>query len=139
MSFTAWITVAAVLLVIEIVTPGVFFFACLSFGALLAGLSLFVNTANWVQWLVFVAVSVLSIYFVRPLALKLFKTGGKKFNADALISQKAWVLEAINPPSLGLVKVEGETWRAEAEEIIPAETYVEITAVKGTRVLVKKI
>ena len=137
MIFMHWIVVAIVLVAIEILTPGVFFFACLGFGALIAGLSVLLFPL-WVAWPVFVIVSVLSIYTIRPLAKRLFVPTQKKSNVDALVGQKAWVTEATAMPQLGMVKVASEFWRAEADENIPTDTWVVVTAVNGTRLIVKK-
>jgi membrane protein implicated in regulation of membrane protease activity len=124
--------------VFEMLTPGGFFFACLGIGALLAAvLSVFVDS-QWIQWVVFSAVSLVSIYTIRPFAMKYFQKGEHKSNVDSLIGKKAQVTEAVNPPELGQVKIEGELWRAEASEKLEAGTLVEITAVEGTRLKVKK-
>lgn len=137
MLWTTWLIAAVALLVVEIITPGIFFFACLSIGALGAGIiSLFVHVM-WVQWIVFIIISVVSIYFVRPVATKLFVPKAKKFNVDALVGEKAWVTEKITPPHMGMVKVNGNLWRAEADTEIDIDRWVEITAVDGAHLQVK--
>lgn len=137
MQFMHWIIVAIVLIAIEIVTPGVFFFACLGLGAFFAGLSVLVFPL-WMAWPVFFVVAILSIYAIRPLAKRLFVPTQRKSNVDALVGQRAWVTEAIAMPNLGTVKVESEFWRAESDEDIPKDTWVVVQAVNGTRLTVKK-
>lgn len=137
MEFLHWMIVATVLVVIEILTPGMFFFACLGLGALFAGLAMLVF-APWLAWPVFVIVSLISIYAIRPLARKLFVPTRQKSNVDELVGQKAWVTEQIAMPQLGMVKVASEMWRAESDEVIPKDTWVLVTAVNGTRLIVKK-
>jgi membrane protein implicated in regulation of membrane protease activity len=129
---------AVTLFLIEILTPGAFFFACLGIGAGVAGLTVFLNPPVWIPWIVFAVVSLLSIYTIRPLARRLFQPVESKTNVDALVGQKAWVSEAIQPPALGLVKVEGEVWRAQASDPIAAGEPVIIVSVLGTRLEVKK-
>jgi membrane protein implicated in regulation of membrane protease activity len=136
MDFISWIIVAIVLVVVEIMTPGAFFFACIGIGALAAGLVALFAPA-WATWIVFVLVALVAIYSIRPIVRKLFKTAGKKSNADALVGQKAWVTESITPPNLGMVKADGELWRAEAEGPILKDTWVMVVSVKGTRLEVK--
>ncbi|MGA2090923.1 MAG: NfeD family protein [Endomicrobiales bacterium] len=138
MDFISWIIIAALLIVVELLTPGAFFFACLGLGALIAGLSVLLLPV-WSSWIFFVVISVISLYAIRPMARKLFQTSTKKSNVDALVGQKAWVTETITPPNLGMVKVEGEIWRGEAHEPISKDTWVEVVAVQGTRLEVKKI
>lgn len=139
MTWSVWLTVAVILFVIEILTPGAFFFACLGIGALGASLSVALFPSQSLMWIIFVVVSLLSMYTIRPLARKLLQSGKPgKSNVDALIGQAAWVTEPVDPPHLGMVKIEGEFWRAEASEHIDAQTSVIVTAVSGTRLIVQK-
>lgn len=139
MTASIWIITAIILFVIEIVMPTAFFFMCLGIGAIAAGVSVLFIVDSMYTWLIFVSVSLGSIYLIKPVAAKLFHKKIKKSNVDALIGQKAVVVEIINPPALGMVKVEGELWRAEALETIDLNSMVEVFAVEGTRLKVKKI
>jgi membrane protein implicated in regulation of membrane protease activity len=135
-----WIISAVILVIIEILSPGVFFFACLGLGSLTAGLVELLNPPFWVPWLIFLITSIVSIYFVRPVAKKYFQPiKTEKTNVDALIGGKALVVEGINPPEFGTVKIDGELWRAESEEAVEAKKFVKITAVKGSHLEVKEI
>lgn len=138
MYWSIWITGAIILFVFEMLTPGGFFFACLGIGALVAAVISVFAIPQWIQWVVFSAVSLVSIYTIRPIAMKYFQKGEHKSNVDSLIGKKALVTEAVNPPALGQVKIEGEIWRVEAGEKIESGEMVEITAVEGTRLKVKK-
>lgn len=137
MDFISWIIFAVILIVVELLTPGAFFFACLGIGALAAGLIALLLPV-WTSWIAFVVISVVALYSIRPMARKLFQSSSKKSNVDALVGQKAWVTEPITPPNLGMVKADGEIWRGEANEPIPKDTWVVVVAVKGTRLEVKK-
>ncbi|MFH1369290.1 MAG: NfeD family protein [Elusimicrobiota bacterium] len=137
MLWPKWMLIAAVLMVIEIVTPGSFFFACLSIGAISAGLISLLKVAAWVQWIVFITVSILTIYFVKPIAKKFFIPTAKKFNVDALIGKKVWVTEKIEPANMGMVKAGGALWRAECDVAVEPNTWVEVTAVDGSHLIVK--
>ena len=87
MDFFPWIIGAVILIVVELLTPGGFFFACLGIGALLAGLSVLVLPV-WTSWIVFFVISVAALYSIRPMARKLFASTPKKSNVDALVGQK---------------------------------------------------
>lgn len=137
MHWSFWAVSAAALLIVEIITPGTFFFACLSIGAAVTVLFSLLGVPLWAQWLSFTAVSVLSIYFIRPVATKFFVVQKKKSNVDALIGQDAWVTDAIEPPNMGMVKVVGAIWRAEAGEKVNKDTWVTILGVKGSHLVVK--
>ena len=82
--------------------------------------------------------SVLAIIFSRPLVNKLMKKPSRPANVDALLNQKAFVLEEIKPTKFGRVKIEGEEWLAESSEEIPKGGQVKIIEVKGVRLIVKK-
>jgi len=139
MHWSVWVTGAIILFVFEMITPGGFFFACLGIGALATSVfSAFVPN-EWFQWVVFAVLSLASLYSIRPIARKYFQQNEKKSNVDALIGKKAVISEAVHPPELGVLKVEGEIWRAESDENIEKGEMAEILAVEGTRLKVKKI
>jgi membrane protein implicated in regulation of membrane protease activity len=138
MTYTFWIVLALIFFAIEILTPGVFFFACLGIGALGGCLATAFSNNEAVAWVSFAVVSIASVFLLRPFAIKYLSKGLKKSNVDALIGQKAWVTEAITPPALGMVKIIGEIWRAQSTEDIPVETWVIVEKVEGTRLIVKK-
>jgi len=141
MTWSMWLILSFLFFIVEIAGPGVFFFACLGIGALAGAAVSAIVAAYWLPWLAFVAVSLLSMYFIRPLAKKLLGTGHKpqKTNVDALIGQQALVIEDILPPHTGMVKVGGELWRASAAEPVAKNSYVEISAVQGTHLEVKVV
>ncbi len=139
MLWTYWIIAGFALVIIEILMPTSFFFACIGIGAILAGAVTFFTGQSWIQWAVFLLGSVLSIYLIRPLVKPFFRHGVKKSNVDELIGKKAVIIEAINPPAFGMLKVSGELWRAQADEKIEQGTMVEISAVEGTKLKVRKI
>jgi membrane protein implicated in regulation of membrane protease activity len=138
MHWSIWITGSIILFVFEIITPGGFFFACLGAGALITALSALLVPGELWQWVIFAVISLVSIYSIRPIARKYFQKGEKKSNVDALIGKTAHVTEPANPPALGVAKVEGEIWRVEADEKLEKGDMVEIVAVEGTRLKVKK-
>ncbi len=134
-----WTIAAVVFFIIEIVTPSVFFFACLGLGALVAGLVTTITTIWWLPWMVFAGASIVFVMITRPLVHRFMKKNSRPSNADALIGKKAMVLEEINPAkSTGLVKIDGERWKAEAGEVIPVNSWVKVLKVDGTHLEVEK-
>ncbi|MCB4792465.1 MAG: NfeD family protein [Elusimicrobia bacterium] len=140
MSWSIWLIIAIILFISEIIGIGMFFFACLGIGALLTALLVLFVIPLWVQWVFFVFASVLSIYFIRPIAMRLFKAKNiVKSNVDALIGKKAVVTEVIDPVKPGMIKVDGDLWRAESDTRIEINTLVEIESVQGVHLQVKQI
>jgi len=136
--WSIWLIAGIVLLIVEMVTPGAFFFMCFGLGAMVtAGLTYF-PLPGWVQWVAFVAISTILVLFAKPVMKGLMKETHRPSNADELIGKEAIVLEAIKPHFSGLVKIGGEVWKASAEEEIVEGSLVEILKVEGTRLFVKK-
>lgn len=139
--WTEWIKwlwfIGALLLGIVEITTGTLFCLCLALGALVAGLvGSLLPGAVTLQWLAFLGVSLGSMLFL-PRWARQSGGPGAKTNVDALIGERALVTEAIDPVTgKGLIKVGGETWRAQADEPIPAGQYVYIDEVRGTKAIV---
>ena len=139
----AWVIVAIIFFIIEIVTPTTFLVFCFGIGALSAGISTIFGPPGWVPWLVFVFISLIAIILSRPLAQKLSgKKPVRQANVDALIGQKGKVTQTINSAlNTGMVLVEREEWRADAQDNtikIEEGEVVEIVKVEGTHLIVKK-
>lgn len=126
----AWAVVAVLGLILEL-TSGDFFIMCFAIGAVAAAIvSLFTNI--YVQIGVFAVVTLISIFTVRPFALRYLHRGEDKrtSNADALIGQTGVVSQTIPSGGYGRVAIGGDDWKAVAE----AGTTADIE--KGARVRV---
>jgi len=94
---------------------------------------------NW--WLTLVVAMVLSAIYLsllRGYVRRRMRRGGAKTNIDAYIGLTAVVLKDIAVADVGRVRVNGEEWRARADEPITAGEEVEITAVQGITLTVQK-
>lgn len=118
MDVLLWISIAVILLIIEIITVGFF---CLFFAigaAATASVAYFLPDTG-TQVMLFVGISLLTLAFARPLLKKALNISEKPLqdsNAKALIGQTALVLEAVHRHG-GKVKVAstGELWSAYLE------------------------
>ncbi len=108
-----WAIVALVCLIIEL-TSGDFFFICFTIGGLASLLTALCCDSLAAQAIVFAVVSVLSIFFIRPLLVKhVHKSGEERTsNVDALIGREGIVTEAIEAEGYGRVKIDGDSWKA---------------------------
>ncbi len=96
----------------------------------------------WLQVVVFLVLSAITLVLVRPLAAKLLSSGISPTNADRILSQIALVTEEIdNIAETGQVKIYGQVWtaRSESGETIPAQTRVRILRIEGVKVFVKTV
>lgn len=139
MTPTLWLLAAVVFLVIEMITPGLFFFACLAVGALLAAGAGWLGFGGTASWIVFLVGSTLLVLAVAPLARRWMKRmPHTPVGLGALEGQRARVVEALDPDrATGQVRLEnGALWRAISTEPIPADTWVRVLEVTGTRLRV---
>jgi membrane protein implicated in regulation of membrane protease activity len=139
MSALTWLVIAIVLLVIEMVTPGIFFFACFSVGAFAATLAAFLGCPFWAIWVIFFSVSILLIFLVAPFARRwMKKIPPTPVGLDSLEGQRAQVIEPIDPGTgKGQVRLSnGAIWRAMSDLPITEGSQVEIVCITGTRLQV---
>lgn len=90
------------------------------------------------QLTLFAVVSLLALIATRPLIRKVLKVKKTPTNADQIIGQEAVVVQAISPLKKGRVHVSGLDWSAAAEEEIPVDAVVEILAIEGVTVRVRR-
>lgn len=141
MNYQHWLMVCVACIILEILPPPThFFFVCMAFGALGASITALFSTLVWLPWVVFAVTSVALIPLMIPLAKFLFTPTPHPSNVDALIGQKAVVLEAIEPAKAGRVKVGGAEWRAVSEMgSIEKNSWVMVDKVEGTSLHVRRI
>ena len=141
MDLLLWLGILAVLLIIEAATVGLVtvWFAG---GALAAAIAYGAGAGAVTQWLLFLAVSLVLLFFTRPLAVRYMKRGIPRTNVNSLIGKKAVVIQKIdNLSQTGQVRINDIEWMARTEsdgEKIPEESVVEIKAVRGVKLIVKK-
>ncbi|MCM1499812.1 MAG: NfeD family protein [Clostridium sp.] len=135
----SWLSLAAIFLVIEIITLGLttIWFAG---GAFIAAIACLCHAGLVVQVILFLVVSILLLFLTRPLAVKHLDANTEKTNAESLIGQTAVVLQEINNlAGTGQAKVNGMEWTARAQsddEIIPAGVQVVIHEIQGVKLIV---
>ncbi len=142
MGYIGWMIFGVVLLVAEIITP-TFFFLWFSIGSFIAGLmAIFSFSFGW-QVLMFALSSTLLVLLTRPIARRLSKGDSpRKMYVDGLVGSTGRVTAEINPQlEKGLVRIEGEDWRAASlnGETIPVDSLVRVIRLEGTLVYVERI
>ena len=132
MEAIVWLAVAIVLLVVEIITLGLttIWFAG---GALVACVAAALQADFLVQMMLFLVVSVVMLFFTRPVAMRYMNKNRTKTNSESLVGKEAVVLQEINNlKASGQVQLNGIEWTARAENM---EDVIE----KGAIVCIKKI
>ncbi len=137
--FWIWMAAAIIFLILELVSPALFFI-CFVAGAAVAGVYSFFSPGDYYWQIgVFVVVTLGLLPLMRMLAKRISSPMTQRSNVDALIGKTALVTKAIDPDLGGLVLVEGETWRAGAEVHIEEKAKVSIVRVSGTKLFVEKV
>ena len=138
MTYVIWIILAVAFLVIEFGTVSLvsIWFAGGSVAALIASL---LGAQLWLQVVLFVVVSAALILLLRPFFKKYINPYKTKTNVDALIGQRAVVIEAIdNLAAAGAVKLDGKIWTARSADDagIDAGTVVVVKRIEGVKAIV---
>ncbi|MEI8014664.1 MAG: NfeD family protein [Nitrospira sp.] len=110
-----WMLAGLVLLGAEMVTPGGFYILFFGLAALAVGAVAGVGLvqAEWLQWLLFSGVAILSLLIFRGPLLAWIKTRDKELpTVDSLVGESALLLEDLMPSGTGKVELHGTTWTA---------------------------
>lgn len=136
-----WFLLTITFLLIEIVTPHLvtLWFAIGALNSLIAasyGLDL------KKQIVLFLLVSCILLFSLRPIYKKYIKTKKIRTNVDALIGNIGLVtVDICNEESIGLVKINGQIWSAKSnngKEIL-AGNKVKILKIEGVKLIVEKL
>ena len=135
-----WLVVVILSIAVEAITLGLtsIWFAG---GALVALAASALRLPIALQVVLFFAVSVVLLYFTRPIAVKYFNKDRIKTNAESLVGRQAIVISEIdNLQGIGQVTVGGQEWSARSVEDdvkLPVGTVVDIMAINGVKLMVK--
>lgn len=136
-----WLLICVLLIGIELATMGLttIWFAVGSFAAFIAAIA---GGNLFVQLLVLIIVSLVLLYFTRPLVVKYLNNRTVKTNIESLIGKIAVVTEDIsNMENKGQASVNGQNWMARSVDdsvgFVQGEQ-VEIVEIRGVKLIVKK-
>lgn len=133
-----WLIVGLLLLLLEVGTPGLFFFLSLAVGAFAASITAFLGVCIHIECIIAVCISLITLLMLKKYA-KTAVTPTHKTNIDALINQEAVVVETIEPRKAGRVKIKGEEWPAISQPgfIHHKGSIVFIVGVEGNKLIIK--
>lgn len=135
-----WAVVAIVCLILEL-SSGDFFIICFSIGAVFALISAVLGLSIYWQIFIFALFTLLSVLFVRPVALRyLHKNDPNKLsNADALMGRTGRVTEEIKADASGYVQIDGDLWKAVSNSDIAVGTTVRVIGRESTILTVEQL
>ena len=135
-----WAVIAVICLILEL-SSGDCFIICFSIGAVAAIVSAVLGLSIYWQILIFALFALLSVLFVRPVALRYLHKNdpNRASNADALLGRTGRVTEAIRAGQNGYVQIDGDQWRAVSQTDIPVGTTVRVVGRESTIITVEAL
>lgn len=136
-----WLIVLIICIGIELPTMGLttIWFAG---GALAAIFLAVIGAPIWLQAVVFIVVSLLLLFFTRPVAVKYFNKDRVKTNVESMVGRQAIVISEIdNLQGIGQVTVGGQEWSARSadEQVsIAVGAVVTVVAINGVKLVVRE-
>ncbi len=135
-----WLGAVAVFGVLEAVTVRLIsvWFVC---GAAAAMIAAVYGAPSTVQFILFAAVSAVTLAATRPLVKRLSRGHAARTNADRVIGREARVTETVdNDAPSGAVYVDGKTWTARSADgaVIPAGALVRVREISGVKLMVEE-
>ena len=136
-----WLVVLVVLVIIELLTMGLttVWFAG---GALIAVIAAIFHAPLALQVILFLLVSVILLFFTRPLAVKYFNKDRVRTNAESLVGHQVIVISEIdNLQGIGQVNVGGMEWSARTRTDgmkLPVGTVTTVLAINGVKLVVEE-
>lgn len=135
-----WLVILIIAIAVEVLTMGLtsIWFAG---GALAAVAATLVHAPIAVQIILFFVVSLLLLFFTRPVAVKYFNKDRVKTNVESLIGRQAVVISEIdNLQGIGQITVGGQQWSARSADdkvTIPVGAVVNVLSINGVKLIVK--
>ena len=135
-----WAVVSIICLILEL-SSGDFFIICFSIGAVFAIIAAALGLGIYWQLFIFAVFSLLSVLFVRPVALRYLHKNepNKPSNADALLGRTGKVTEAITAGGNGYVQIDGDLWKAVSTTDIPTGETVRVVDRQSTIITVERL
>ncbi|NJN68857.1 MAG: NfeD family protein [Nitrospira sp.] len=135
-----WIFLGLALAGAELVSPGGFYLLFFGIAALMVGalVAMDVVQAEWLQWLLFSILAVLSLLLLRRPLIQLTH-GHPPQDMDSMVGESAILLEELQPGHTGKAELRGSTWSARnvGAAPLPSGQRATVTKVDGLVLWVK--
>lgn len=137
-----WLILFVVFVVTEIITMGLttIWFAG---GALIATIAAALDVPIWLQITLFLAVSIILLYFTRPIAVKYFNKDRARTNVESYIGRQVIVVSEIdNLQGIGQVTLGGQEWSARTVQdgiTLPIGAVGIVCAINGVKLIIEEM
>lgn len=136
-----WILIAVGAFLIEIFTYGNLICIWFTIGACAAIPFAIADIKPVWQYVIFFAISIISMLLIRPLATNYLRGNTVATNSDRLIGLTTVLTKSIQPTSWGETDINGIVWSCTSIDNQPIEkdSVVKVIAIDGAKLIVKKI
>lgn len=137
-----WLSLFVVMVIVEASGPALLsiWFA---FGSLVSLIvSLIPGVPWWVELIIFIVISITTLFALRPIFRKYLKRNVVRTNIDSFIGKKGYVIEDISYLRPGAIKIGDVSWTAipvNEKETIKENEVVEVVSLSGNKIIVKKV
>lgn len=135
-----WIFMGLALVGAELLSPGGFYLLFFGVAAVIVGAltGMDVVSADWLQWLLFSFLAVLSLLLLRKPLLRLTQKHPPQA-MDTMVGESAILIEDLQPGHTGKAELRGSTWSARNVGTLPLSSGQRATVAKvdGLTILVK--
>ena len=140
---SVWLIVAFLFLLLEIGSPGLFFFISFFCGSLFAAVAACMLCSLVVQMSIFLIGTLVSVWVLRYFVVPCLGRcrPHERTNVYALIGKQGVVIQIICVNKPGFAKIEGVSWVARAlhDEMIEEGSLIEVVDVRGAHLIVKVV
>ncbi|HIT12321.1 MAG TPA: NfeD family protein [Candidatus Pelethosoma merdigallinarum] len=133
-----WVLIIILLALAEVTTVNLTTIWFVASGLVSLILSFFIDNFL-IQLGVFVILGIILLITTKSKLQALVNERREKTNLDRIVGMQGYVVEKITKRKNGAVKVDGKVWTAFADQTIPKDSDVEILAIEGVKVKVKKV
>lgn len=136
-----WLVLLILCIGVEVLTLGLtsIWFAG---GALVAIFAALLQAPIFVQIILFFVVSLVMLFFTRPIAVRYFNRDRVKTNVESMVGRQAIVISEIdNLQGIGQVTVGGQEWSARSADervSIAVGAVVTVVAINGVKLIVRE-
>ncbi|MCI7343736.1 MAG: NfeD family protein [Fusobacterium necrophorum] len=138
MGIIFWIVVTCILAGLEIIIPSLItiWFALAAFVLVAISFVPLIVFSPFMEWKVFIFLSILFLVITRPLNKKYFQNRRQEFRGDYL--GKELVIEKVIRTGYYEARFKGSIWTLLSEDSLEVGDKVQIISFEGNRVIVKK-
>jgi membrane protein implicated in regulation of membrane protease activity len=142
MAWSVWLLLGAALVLVELMTPGGFYFIFFASAALIVGLLVASGLVGpaWSQGLLFSLLSIASLLLFRKRLLEMFRPSESLTEGMAdVVGGVVVLLEDLAPDALGKAEFRGTRWAARnaAQETLKSGQRCRIERIEGLTLFVK--